>query len=281
MSNREKEFIELTPKGKEFIRKKCSGSGNSLLRGKNNYPLPKTNPPVDSLKVWESDSLDHLGNPLTTNEQLGESLIYWYNKYGKIYGLDANVLITQTYHESHLKVWNYSETGALGLTQFLSGTLFNIIIASVYSEGINTEPRFTQEDMDKLTIGLTGNLRSSSTYVKYVNRETLHQNVINNPEIMIKAQFRYMKYIANRCDNMTSSTLFGYNRGSGLSVPSYAKSVSNAIKYKKNWEQEGIIYVKRIFTTLFENFGYKQLGMDKSFNEYKALIDDGTINGYD
>lgn len=282
-TNRNKEFIQLTKSGKDFIRSKCSGSGNSLLRGKNSYVLPKANPPVNPSKIYISNSIDHSGKPLITNEQLGESLIVWYNKYGKIYGLDANVLAVQTLHESGFKVWNYSKTGALGLTQFIPGTIYNIIISNGFlNGGIKTEPFFTETEANKLTNNIDGNIRTSSTYISSNNRENLHQNVIDNPELMIKAQFRYMKFIANRCDNITSSTLFGYNRGHGLSVPSYAKSVSNAIKYRKDWEIEGINYVYRIFKTLFNDFGYKHLNMSDNdeFNEFKAIIDDGVLRGY-
>ena len=106
---------------------------------------------------------------------------------------------------------------------------------------------------------------------------------MNNPDLLIKAQFRYMKYIANRNKHIAANTLFAYNRGSSYRGKDYYDIV-NKVKSRRGSEyiKEGINYVERIFGILGDRnnvniknkpkyyyFGYN-LNLDKNnFNEMK------------
>ena len=99
-------------------------------------------------------------------------------------------------------------------------------------------------------------------YENISNRHQLHQNITDNPEIMIKAQFIYMNYIGNKCDYLASSSLFGYNRGHAFVKKNYKDSIISAAKHDLYYEIEGIGYVDKIFKFLIKYFGYNDLKKD-------------------
>jgi hypothetical protein len=265
-------YRQLTEEGKSFIRKICEGNGNSLLSGKSRFKikdptnklynpngvLPYCTPETPATKIWTSNA-KYEGSLITTNAALGEALIKWYDKYGKIYEMDANVLAAQAFQESGYYIWNYALTStASGISQFTADTLWGIIINNNHP---NITPLFTDDEINAIANNITDNKFDKNSYTVKSdsngrkNRAIIHQNVIDNPEIMIKAQFRYMKYIANKCDGLASSTLLGYSRGDGLATKSYAESINKVINYgvKKEmdeYEKEGIDYVFKIFALL-------------------------------
>lgn len=244
---------------KTFIDSKCKPeTGDSLLKGKNGYILPHASPKISSTKIWEAEIYDG-AKKIKTNKEFGDALKKWYKNYSDEYGLDVGVLVAQAYQESAFKAWNYSDTGALGLTQFTPSTIQTMII----NNGGAVTPKFTKEEIAKIKYNITTDI------VLAENRAQLHQNIINNPEIMIKAQARYMKHIALKCNNYTSTALFGYNRGVGLVRKTYLDSVQSAREYglrlkKKNekYEEEGVLYVHKIFVLLHHSLGYTHLNMD-------------------
>ena len=283
--------VKLTKSGENFIRNKCNGSGNSKLRGnagdKNGYSnnptavLPYCSPLTTTSKLWISNP--DINGGITTNAQLGEALIKWYNKYAEIYQMDANVLAAQAYQESAYIIWNYAvNSTASGISQFVASAVYSVISSNKYG-GFSTVER---QVISKNMIGYTyssGIPPKDPFLVDYElgrkNRAILHQNIIDNPEIMIKAQFEYMNFIATRCDNLASCTLFGYSRGPYLlEAPSSSySSWINAAKSKGNsYENEGINYVYRIFSNLYQNFDYKQLDMTKEaaqkFDKFNATL---------
>ncbi len=104
---------------------------------------------------------------------------------------------------------------------------------------------------------------------------------MNNPHIMIKAQFRYMKYITVKCDNLASSTLFCYNRGPGYARGTYSATVANCQnRAGSKYIVEGVNYVDRIYAVLGDKSGLmfpkaskykipnKSFGYDKYFKQY-------------
>jgi hypothetical protein len=296
-------YIKLTSKGESFIKSVCSGTGNSLLTG--NKPsyindkssklynpdgvLPFCLPKVSASKVWVASPKDDDGNVITTNEDLGKSLIKWYNHYGSVFAMDSNIIAAQGYAESAYKVWIYPLTStASGISQFIVDAVYDVIVTNKFAS--SPEYAFTTEEIAAITKGLSGNTQTISTFsVKYAqgkkNRATLHQNVIDNPKIMIKAQFAYMKYISSLCDGLASCTLFGYNRGPGYVSPSYTKSIAKATD-SNNYQMEGINYVYKIFNFLGNNsyskygyFGYDgsvssalDLKLKEPFDSYKAEV---------
>ena len=258
---------KLRKEGENFIRSKCNGSGDSKLRGsandKGGYKynlegvLPYCSPLTTTSKQWTSNPLINGG--VSTNGELGEALIKWYNKYAEVFGMDANIMAAQAYQESAFIVWNYAvNSSASGISQF---------VASTFYEGVmkNKRNSFTNAELVALTKNMIDYTYSSGTppenpfLVKYElgrqNRPILHQNIIDNPEIMIKAQFDYMKFISTRCEKMASCSLFGYNRGPYLTnSSSYSAWIAAAKSYSNNYENEGIIYVYRIFKSLYNNY---------------------------
>lgn len=279
---------KLTQAGENFIRSKCNGSGNSKLQGtaadKRGYKknptavLPYCSPLTTTSKVWTSNPAINGG--ISTNAQLGEALIRWYNKYAEEFEMDANIMAAQAYQESAFIVWNYAvNSSASGISQFVDDAVYDIIMRNSRG-GMSAADK---EAISKNMIGYTypETPTKNPFLVDYdlgrQNRPILHQNIIDNPEIMIKAQFAYMKYIATRCDSLASCTLFGYNRGPGfVKSSSYPAAIAAAKSYGNSYENEGINYVYRIFKNLYDNFGYKELDITKeaaeNFDSFNANL---------
>ena len=75
--------------------------------------------------------------------------------------------------------------------------------------------------------------------------------MIDNAEIMIKAQFRYMYNIANQYNSLTSNVLFGYSRGPAYLQENYNDSIQMYKKKKgSDYIVEGVNYVFKIFSIL-------------------------------
>jgi len=281
---------KLTKAGEEFIRSKCNGSGNSKLRGsaadKKGYSdnptavLPYCSPLTTTSKIWLSNP--DINSGIRTNDELGEALIKLYNKYAEIYQMDANIMAAQAYQESAYIVWNYAvNSTASGISQFTAGTIYGIVIVDKYNEFTDNE----RKAITKNTIDYTFESGKTPPKNKFVvqfstgkkNRAILHQNIIDNPEIMIKAQFVYMKKISTKCNGLASCTLFGYSRGPGyVKSSSYSDAIAAAKGAGNSYENEGIIYVYRIFKNLYDNFGYKHLDITKEaaekFDKFNATL---------
>ena len=293
-------YIKLTELGKQFIRKICEGTGNSLLQGKSPYKikdtssrlynpdgvLPFCNPETLPTKIWYANA-KHGSTNITTNQQLGEALIDWFDKYGAIFEMDANIIAAQAYTESGYILWNYPLTStASGISQITSNTMYSIVTANKFSS--KPEYRFTDAEIAAITKGWNGSITDDDTYkvslpIGRSNRPIIHQNICDNPEIMIKAQYNYMKFISSKCDGLASSALFGYNRGPYLPVtPSYTQSISNAKNPErgKDYELEGIGYVYKIFQLLGNPkyapskgwFGCTHLDLNAQYNSYNAEV---------
>ena len=298
-------FTKISKLGEDFVHSKVNGSGNSFLSGKasdkhgsvQNNPtkvLPNCYPLTNVNKQWTSNPAINGGidypNGIETNDELANALIFWYNKYGRSFKMDANIMLAQAYIESNLKVWNYSVIGtASGVSQFVDNTFLAVIQ--------NKRGNFTDAELEALTTGMSGYtyqpglkpeqipkgpflVSISPPPVARYNRPITHQNMIDNPEIMIKAQFDYMKYISGYCNGLASSTLFRYNRGLiRLKVTSSYTEVidfAKAPKFGTGYENEGIDYVYKTFKLLYEEFGYIKLNItdkaaanfDKKFNPF-------------
>lgn len=255
-------FKALTKKGEEFILNRClanSTFGSDRFSGKRKFALPKSTSASDTTFV--AKPLDDVNKPITTPEGLAKNLINWFNQYSREYLLDANIIAAQAYAESGYNLWIYSDGGAMGISQFID--------AAVYDTVIKNKNNFETEIQDIIS-GLTGNYKdirhiipNFSTRDKKIqstkdtiqiakeNREQLFQNIINNPATMIKAQCYLMNYIGGRNNNLASSSLFAYNRGSGLQSKSYDDIIDiTTKKFGKEYIKEGITYVDRIFKLL-------------------------------
>lgn len=281
---------KLTEKGEAFIRSKVNGSNKSYLQGTATAVLPYCYPLTQTSKVWTSNPLINGGidypNGIRTNDQLATALIKWYNKYAddEHFSMDANILAAQGYEESALKIWNYAiNSSASGISQFVARTFYESIIK-------NKRGNFTDTEIIALTTNMSGYTYQSGVTppinpfvvdnkLGRYNRPILHQNIIDNPEIMIKAQAEYMKWISTRCNSVASCTLFGYSRGPYLAYnnDSYNDWINAAItKIKSGYEKEGITYVYRIFKNLYTNFGYSELNITdlaaKNFDSFNSTL---------
>lgn len=255
-------YKALTKKGEEFILNRClanSTYGSDRFKGKRKFPLPNSTATSDTLFV--ANPKDDFNKPITTAEELSKNLILWFNQYSREYLLDANIIAAQAYAESGYNLWIYSHGGAMGVSQFISAALFDTIIKN--------KNNFDTEIQD-IVLGLSGDtndirniIPNFSTNDKKIvstkdtiltaknNRIILFQNVIDNPAIMIKAQCYLMNYIGGRNNNLASSSLFAYNRGSGLKSKSYDDIIDIATKkFGKEYIKQGITYVDRIFKLL-------------------------------
>ena len=292
--------VKITKEGVEFITHVCNvgmvnKNGNTMLAGKNSYPLPFCFQPQAN-QIWVCDiKIPNTSIKMTSGNDLAQGLILWFNKYAQMYDLDANVIAAQAYAESGYKMWNYAggNSTASGVNQFLSSTVYEVIVKND-GKSYNPTNYFTPEEVNKIINGLTqgrieasykpgGNTDAPSPahQVAWNNRPTLHQNIINNPEIMIKAQCLYMSWISNRCNTLASSTLFGYSRGPGYSLKTYTDSIQEcAMQNTQEYLQEGLNYVLKIFGVLGDknNFlgskglgsYYKPVGKYFGYNESKG-----------
>lgn len=239
---------ELTQKGKDFIEQVVKLGGGSLLEG-NNGPLPfsddGTGKEVD--KTWIVSAVASDGKPLNTTN-LAKSLQVWFQKYADMYELDPNILAAQAYVESGYRLWYYSDkTTASGLLQFDMLDIFSLVVnnfgaggplywseenltafkpLNVIVDDIEQELAITSYQPDKGAPG-TKNLAKK-------NRTILHQNIIDNPEYMIKAQARYMRYFAENCSKLASTSLLCFKAGNDYVTSTYSRSIEKLLKKYDN-----------------------------------------------
>jgi hypothetical protein len=303
---------KLTEEGKKFIREVCKGTGRSLLDGTKG-PLPYSDDGNGNLvnKTWVSAAKWN-GTPIENDEELGEALIEWFEKYGNMYKIDPNILAAQAYIEGAYIVWNYNvakdikdSSTASGFVQFVMPTVYGIIVNNFG----NTQPKMTTDEITTLTAGLeeSGFKESYSPKkgdadtkaVSKRNRAVLHQNITDNPEIMVKAQARYMKYFSEKNDKLASTALFCYNRGSEFISPTYTQAINKAKGYRpqgatkdSDYSTEGVNYVFRIFAVLGDKdnklynnkpkgfwFGYSKLNLFEEFDSYEANVQEADAVG--
>ena len=257
-------YIELTKDGEAFIRRiadwlTANGEykAQSMLKG-NNGLLPFSNE-TDPDKVWTATVVNVLNNtPVVNNTQMANYLIDLYNKYGKQYELDANVLAAQAYKESTYKIWNYvgSSSTASGVAQILMNTMYDLI----YNPN---KEWLTDAERDKITKDMAFPNRKSSwinvedeDFVsdntietrQMSNRSILHQNIIDNPDLSIKLQCAFMEYIGERNANLAASALFAYNTGSERESNNYVELIEKTSTLAGRERVEtGSDYVQKIF----------------------------------
>lgn len=227
----------ITNEGVAFMKSIANKNGaTGLIGGTKSYVIPyssETTPVLHS-----ANALDKDGKSITTNLQLINSLIFWINNYSKQYDLDPNIISAQCFMESGYQMWTYSSE-AYGLSQFTIPTYYDIVIN-------NGKGKFTQNEVEKIVkdlsdVGVYGKYKKSSIFytekdnaidkqTSINNRVQLYQNIIDNPEIMIKAQCVLMDEISNRNDDYASSSLFAYNVGSMLHGTTYYDIVNKQIK---------------------------------------------------
>jgi len=226
----------LTSKALEFITYVCIGNNkknsgndpnnNNLLKG-NNKILQYSNK-VD--KTWVANIVDADGNSIKKNEDLPPLLVYLFSYFANRYNIDPNILAAQCYVLTKYRMWYYDSYNS-GVNLFSMPNVYKYII----SNSSSISPKMTEEEISTITAGLTNpDVKSSYNVVNggavmTLNRPILHQNMIDNPAIMIKAQARYLKYLAdNQSSKLASTTLFSYSAGEQYAETTYTRSIEKA-----------------------------------------------------
>jgi hypothetical protein len=290
-------YKALTETGKVFIRsvisKISAREGNqSMIKGKNRYNLPYSDVSDQSIE-WVADIYTPVGDKISNNDDFASYIISLFNEYAEIYDLDANIIAAQAYQESRFKAWNYAESStASGISQFTMLTIYDMLFERRFlSENDRTTLTVNMElpELKSSWIGVLkkGEYTPLDRQRQFRNRTILHQNVINNPDIMIKAQCALMSFIGDRNQNLASNALFAYNRGSGLRGNSYPEIINKTAKrFGNEYIKEGVGYVANIFGFLGDKnnefittqprdtiglwFGYKNI--DFGFDVFNANV---------
>ena len=256
---------KLTKTGEEFIKTICSGNSNSLLKGKYKYNLPFSISSNSSV-TYESIIKDHIGGNVSNNTQLGEELIYLFNKYGEINGIDSNLLAAQAYADSGYRTWHYNQfDSGSGIVNLQSIRVFTNIVKSAQPEtfeGLNNIS-FEDWEISLITNGLTNPLdeisylyrgskiNNESLIIAERNKTQLHQNVINNLDIVIRAQANIMSEILTRNNGIVANALFAYATYWMLVGKSYPDMVDTVGReYGDNMIKKGTDYANLVFRIL-------------------------------
>ena len=272
-------YVPITRKGKDFIARQCNRLGNRLLRGESG-PLAFTN------YIDEQGKQTDFFDPKTDLENgefvidatifgirlspttMPTFLIRAFENYSEMFGLDANYMVALAHIESNFILWAYPRmsrfnSAASGISQFLPSTIHDVVVREIQTpqNTFSLEEKLAicnevegRRNADGIILGIEP--FNHRTNLGKRNRAQIHMNIINNPQISIKAQCAYISSIAARTDNLASSTLFGYNRGPGYAKPNYLDSMNSA-KNDAGYHLEGIDYVNKIFTLMNNNFGYE------------------------
>lgn len=290
-------YKKITKKGKDFMYSIAEKNGtDGLIRGNNDYEIPFINDPEKRNMVLECEIYNDNNELINNNTDYIDYIIKKINEYAEIYDLDANIISAQLYIESGFKSWNYAkhDSSAIGISQFLFKTIYDVFLSGRSLE----KPNFTEDEINVIKNNIVNPSNENSYNLggfKYLNdkisnynsfyraRENRYHmifNIINNPDLMIKAQCRYMKYIAGRNYHLASNTLFAYNRGSSYKSDTYM-GIINLVKSKKGSEyiKEGVKYVEKIFGVLADQ--YNDVVTVKPINKYYGYNLDLDRNKFD
>jgi hypothetical protein len=275
----------ITTEGRNFIINICTKT--SVISGSMKWNM--VDGPIRKNEIVNSNIIFN-NNKITTGLQYANALIYWFELYGKEFNIDPNVLAAQAYEESSYRVFAYASTStAMGLTQFTVPTIQDDIIKNkfgVFNDNEinkilkNTFPTTEGYD-DEKTFNVirgedTNRSISNEDQANFAlnNKRNLYQNVVDNPDIMIKAQAAFLRDNANKHNNLTASALILYFAGAGKVKPTnnFGAVVDALLKrYPDGRLEDGLDYVRKIFNRLGRskngNFGYgKKVNLDPPIN---------------
>ena len=291
MATKPNELLDkITPQGIDFINYVCTPNSNDRLTGSWNYPM--TNGTIKRKEVLTAHVIDHEGNVVTNNKQLANALISWYNKYGKDFNINPNILAAQGYHESSYKVYAYPPTStAMGVSQFTLPTTYDRIVK-------NNLGAFTPEEIAKITknvVPISGedikyiknyfivtNTRNGTVSTKeesnvaISNNSIIFQNIMDNPDIMIKAQAALLANINKNHANVAASSLILYMAGPAIggggtnNFGELFDKLYNIYPKPSTRVFDGMKYVRQIFEALggkAYRLGGRGFGFDIDFTK--------------
>lgn len=291
-------YKQITKDGEKFIRDACKANSNNFS-GSLPYSLGRS---TASANTTFTAVAKYQNVVLSDYNTLADALIFWINQYSNQYLLDANVIAAQTYIESNYKLWEYSNSGdnnkssAMGISQLYDNEVWDLFFNNDRA-AINNPKDQTLFDSNQsiISFGLSGDTTDIRNIIPYQdnanqdtntialgNRVVLFQNIMNNPEIMIQVQCRYMSEIGSRNNNLAASSLFAYTTNGYLTSKTYNEIINNASKGHLA-VKPGIDYVDKIFKVLggkykssFEGFG-KDYVYDSTPNDQANRNLSGTI----
>lgn len=270
-------YIPLTNAGKAFIGKAVNANTNNLS-GSQKYPLGRSN--VAANTTFNS-AAKYKNVAITTNDDLISGLISWINTYSETYFLDANIIAAQTYLLSNYALCTYSDEGsvnkssAMGITQLMDSSIYDIYFNKM--NDIDTEDQAVFDtEYATISLNLSGDLSDVRSIIPYrtdsndstnttalENRRQLFQNIINNPELMIKILCRVMHDLGTTNNNLAASSLLGYVLDRNLKSKTYNEAINSVSKNNANIHL-GTNFVTNVFKILsgtykkeLGGFGYK------------------------
>lgn len=273
-------FKALTKDGEKFIGVACNANSNNFS-GSLPYPLGRSNTTSNTLFTGKPK---YKGVLITDNKTYTSALIFWFNQYSEQYQLDANIIAAQTYIESNYKVWEYSNNGdqnkssAMGINQLFDNEIWDLFFTDTRAAISNPKDQTLYDSQQAIiSNNLSGDLTDIRSIIPYLdnatsdtnataltNRAQLFQNIMDNTEIMIQVQCRYMSEIGNRNNNLASSSLFAYATNGYLESKTYNEVINNGSKGNLQIKP-GIDYVEKIFKVLGGKYKSSLPGFGKDY----------------
>lgn len=277
------QYLKLTEKAKDFITSVCDES-TDIFTKVTNSKLPKSN--IKSGVTFNATMFDDNNVPIITNEDYAKNLIIWLEYYAEIFLVDPNIAAAQLYQESRFLPLSYSGRNTLGVSGLVDYEIFNILF--------NASDKISDSDVDKITVGITGDPYQIQTWIPYLNsrdgktksyltdnitainnRPVLYQNLANNPKLGIYCQFYLLSQYGARNKNLAATSLFCYYVRSNESFDNYSLML-DFMKKKFNTISGPKDYVNKIFLRL-SDFGYA-ITFDRSLIPYTSDPDNPKNN---
>jgi len=266
-------YKPLTKAGKAFIMNALKLNANNFT-GSLPYDLGRSN--ILKNTVFTAQVRDNNVN-INTNDTYYALLVSSFEKYSQLYLLDANIMAAQTYLLSNYVLWNYSNggngvnTSAMGITQLLDSTIYDLYFEKRNGGDAEDQAIFDNE-FSIITNNLAGDMRDIKNIIPYrddstaltnsvalENRRQLFQNIIDNPDLMIKIQCRIMHDLGYANNNLAASSLFAYIVSRNLKSKTYNEVINNASYANFNNIHIGTAFVNNIFKILDGSY-QKDLG---------------------
>jgi len=283
-------FKPLTKQGEQFIRDACNANANNLS-GSLPYALGRSNSPANT--VFTAKPMFN-GVPISDSATLANALITWFNQYcsDNNYSLDANIIAAQTFVESGYQLWQYSNSGdpnkssAMGISQLYDNEIWNLFFNGDGAAVTNPKDQsIFDAQQAAISVNLNGDLTdirnivpfstnstTSTNLVAIGNRSQLFQNIMNNAEIMIQTQCKYMSQLGVANNNLASSTLFAYAVSGDITSKTYNDAINYAVKLGLPI-RDGSNYVQNVFKVLGGRYKKTLNGFGKDY-VYDSMLND-------
>lgn len=285
-------FKPLTKDGEAFIRTVLL-SGNTFS-GSLPFPLGRS---LDSSNTIYSAHPKYQGVEIVDSITYGNALIFWFNQYSGNHSLDANIIAAQVFIESGYKLWEYSNSGdvkktsGMGIAQMYDNEIWDIFFTNTKEEvPLQIDQSIYDDQKNIIGLNLSGDLNDIRSIIPYLdnataetnaialaNRSQLFQNIMNNPEIIIRELCRFMSEIGERNNNLAAASLFAYYVNPYLTSNTYNEVINNAANSNLA-VKPAMDYVEKIFKVLGGKYKAKYKGFGKDYVYDLTLNDQANKN---